>query len=168
MPLVKVEGPRYEMYLPFLTLGVLIGPGMELLGDLAHWRNHLPYPFDIFASAGNLGFGFSVAQTVMYIGLGLRHTRNKRQGITSIWDTRTFSRREARRFKVVGVLIAGVVTALLNCTTETRWGVTHLPIAKMLHGLTPDPLDLIYSVLWSVATILIPWRRVKRDVYRQA
>jgi len=71
---------------------------------------------------------------------GLQSWLNNRQTISGTVNEKTFNR--AR--KITTAAAVGV-TALVNCVTETKWGVSHLPVADLLGGRVADPLDTLYS-----------------------
>jgi hypothetical protein len=135
--------PRFS----FFTYGGLVGAvleGLDTWTSVGHW---LPGVINIFASAGNLWPAFLVgcgAVLVPYV----------------CTDRAAYSRHQMRRLRRRSLATTIVITGLINCATETAWGVAHLPIARLLNGTTPDPLDLGYSVLWSAMVVALGWRQI--------
>lgn len=152
---------RYSPNYRLMSIGGVVGPLLEGLADVAHWRHHLPRPLDIFASGGNFWAGYLVSYLTIMAGVMVQYRANvKRLGISKDHPgADSFNRRDRRKFWVWAVPVVMVVVTLANLTTETQWGVDHLPIATWLNGKTPDPWDTIHSVAWGVASLFIPWKR---------
>lgn len=63
------------------------------------------------------------------------------------------------KFRKFGVAAVSASVGLINCITETKWGIQHIPVISELAG-TPDPLDAIYGTAAAVLTSLLIWRKV--------
>lgn len=147
---------------PWLTsLGARTsGPILETLAEVAHMRNHIPEPFDVFAHAGNLWGGAVIATVAVDIrnATALRKKTFK-QGNEQPGSYLTQAELRSFRRKWVPAVVGA--TLAVNAVTETKWGVQALPVAKWLNGTTPDPLDAAYSAAFGGVIAGFGWRRQK-------
>jgi hypothetical protein len=124
---------------------------------------HLPEPFDIVNHAGNMGYGgINACVGTMAYTLYKDRQRARDQDNVNVYNGNAFlTKDEKQTFNRFGVAAICGATALMNCVTETKWGVKHLPVAEMLGGTTADPLDLIYSTVWAGIASLAFWKKNK-------
>ena len=114
------------------------GPILEMMQNIPGIHQVMPEPFDITNHAGNMWGGSTIAM----VGTALYAARTSEEPKTWVIDDESMS-----RFRKFGVSAICGAAALINCVTETKWGVSHLPVAGWLHGKTPDPLDTLYSTV---------------------
>lgn len=160
--MVPEQEARYDHVLSvdlrWVTPTFFIGWALETIGNIADLRGIIPEPFDIFAHAGNLFVGVAVVCVVIpVISIMAMRRYNEREDMVF----RGFTHHDMIWARTGGTIATMTITALINSTVETQWGVENLPIADIMNGTTPDPLDLIYSTAWSGILCALPWKRVE-------
>lgn len=120
----------------------LIFPVLELFQNESSL--HFKEPFDLINHVGNMGLGAMLTYSANLVILKFTsHTK------TTDNDP-ILTERQFENTKFIRLFLSLVIVTLANMSVETKWGIEHLPIANWLHGTTPDPLDLIYSVGYSI------------------
>jgi hypothetical protein len=144
------SGGRFVASWKAILGGTVAWASLEaLVGFLPELRGALPEPFDLFSHVKNLKGGGLVAVLALLLRRGVeRH--NSGAGYLTRRQLRAF-----HRYWVPGVMAAA---ALLNALSETRWGL-ELIGNRLFPATTPDPLDLVYSVVFAGALAALAWRR---------
>ena len=111
---------------------------------------HLPEPFDIVNNVGNMGpsVPLAMAGCMLYA----YHHPEVRPADFQL------SAEKMSNFRKFGIAAVCAGVALVNCITETKWGIQHVPVIGELAG-TPDPLDIVYGTAMGAFTSLFVWRK---------
>ena len=141
---------------------LFIGPVLEGVGQGAGLNGRIPEPLDLFNHTGNLWVGSSLAilSTAGAIAVSNLSTESIKTLDFNIQEEK-FSRTRKLAF---GLAVGS--TALVNCITETKWGVTHLPIANALGGPVPDVIDTAYSTGFASILTWFGWRKIRSPLTR--
>lgn len=134
------------------------GLALEAGQRFAGLGGKIPEPLDVFNHAGNMWIGgfVALATTQGVIAANQRSGRSPDH-----YSVKENDFRSTRRI-IVGASVG--VTALVNCITETKWGVSHLPVAEALNGTTPDVLDTAYSTAFAGLLTTLGWRQSARAI----
>jgi hypothetical protein len=103
---------------------------------------------------GNMYVGATIAA-----GVSLAYATAK--GIDRSLKDTAISQASMETFRRRGVAVACGATAVVNCLTETKWGVQHFPLAEWIHGETPDIFDTLASTATAAVASLAFWRKKK-------
>ncbi len=140
---------EYELSRKRFVLFGIMAPALESLQNIPHIHEVMPEPFDVTNHAGNFWVGGLVAGAVSVAAAAADSSTS--QGF--------MPEASMGRFRKRTLPVIFGATALLNCITETRWGVKHLPIAEALDGPVPDPLDTLYSTAWAGLAATFMWKK---------
>lgn len=146
------EECQYRLRADKVFLMTIAGSFTEMLQNFPHL--HLPEPFDIVNHAGNFWGGTTTA-------IAMAATYGILYGVNNGTDLK-ISEQHMATFRKAIIPAILVTTFLLNCITETRWGVDHLPFAHWLGGTTPDVLDSVYSTAYAGVASAVIWEEVRR------
>jgi hypothetical protein len=157
---VTTENTAHSEMVSIPTMAALgfVGVALEAIQtQVPQIHEILPEALDISDHAGNMWVGAAVAAAAT-IGYAVKNRVNDDFAITA---------ESMSRFRKVGVPIVLGATAALNCITETKWGVKHLPVDNWLNAPYADPLDTLYSTVWGGVLSLAFWRKVKTNPSEQ-
>jgi len=134
-------------------------PGIAEATSAGHHYN-LPDVINIAEHVGSLWPGGVVATLGSYAFLAYNYQQiRKETGVEPKQDRVSAERLSA--FRKYGTPAIMAATALVNCITETKWGVEHLPVAGWFNGKTPDVLDTAYSTVWAGICANLFWIRTR-------
>jgi hypothetical protein len=145
----KILTERYQLQTPRILPASVLTSTLELAQKIPGIHEVMREPLDITNHAGNMYVG-AAAATVVSLAFAAKGSEKD----ISISNE---SMKQLRRF---GIAAACGATAVINCMTETRWGVSHLPVAEWVGGKTPDSLDTLYSTVWAGVTLLAFWKKI--------
>ncbi len=141
---------EYELVKSRFTQAAIAGPALEMAQNIPGIHEIMAEPFDLTNHAGNL-WGGTIVAGVTAFAYAKRMEAPENSLVINEEDMNLFC-----KYAVAGVVGA---TALINCVTETKWGVKNLPFAEWLHGTTPDRLDALYSAVWGGILSMAFWKK---------
>ncbi len=149
LPSARAAG-RFVIGWKAILAGTVAWASLEILVSVVPGlRGALPEPFDLFSHAKNLKGGAPIAVLALVLRRGVELRRS---------GTSYLTRRQLRAFHRYWVPGVMAVAAFVNALSETRWGL-NLIGSRFFPETTPDPVDLIYSVVFAGAFAALGWRR---------
>jgi hypothetical protein len=151
--MVEKESRSYDFDGGRAAFAIFSGTLLESAQEIQALR--MPEPFDLTNHGGNMWVGAGIAAAVS-LGHAVKNDPHGDVLYECPGSVNSEAMGRFRRFSVAAICGA---TALVNCVTETKWGVQYLPVAEALNGPEPDILDTIYSVAAAGIASFAVWRR---------